>query len=275
MSNQFNIQSTMLTLPADEKPRIRSRLAQLLQITQWLNNINNNDVFLFLDALSKELNHISIGALISSLLLNNQSIFSNNTLDTMLNYCQNTSNYESMKKSNCNLNVSLLSLPNDVLVHCGFFLGKFSGRTFGECCHKLFEITRGVSFLYTSGGHGINLTSRMIQKIADSQCDPWHAFINCHQLALRFCPQSMHQLQGATMELLLKKIMNESHYTGWYSRLFTNINKIFICENGAGLASCLPIELIFGQEKYNKHTNKIEIVGKEPLELEFDDLYGL
>ena len=268
----------MLTLPTDEKPRAQSRLSQLLQITEWLNNtnVNNNDVFLFLDTLSKELNRISIGSLIASLLLNNQSIFSNDNINTMLNYCQNTSNYESMKKSNCNTiaNISLLSLPNDVLVHCGFFLGKYSGRKFGECCHKLFEITRGLSFLYTSGGHSISLTSRMIQKISDYQCDPWHAFINCNQLELR-CGghvESMHQ-GSIAMRLLLEKIMNESHYTGWYNRLFRNINKILICENGAGLASFLPIELIFGQEKYNKHRNKIEIVDKKPLELAFHNLW--
>ena len=156
---------------------MQSRLSQLLQITQCLNSNNNNWTFLFLEQLTKELNHKSIGSLIASLLLNHQSLLSNHSLQRLLEYSLSSCTINTPLTSN---NAPLIiSLPKDVFDHLGLFLGKKHGMGLGYCCHKLFHFTRTMSFLHTCGrGHSLTLTCRTIQKIADMGCDLLVASVN-------------------------------------------------------------------------------------------------
>ena len=249
---------------------MESRLSQLLQITHCLNSCNNNWTFLFLEQLAKELNQQSIGSLIACLLLNNQSILSNNHLQTLLKYSKNT--YVNHVPATNNDVIPLISLPKDVFDHIGLFIGKIDGMKLGYCCHKLYHFTRTISFLHTSGrGHTTTLTCRMIQKIADTGYDPLIACINCHSLIL--CTGTLYINRFDISKLLNKIVNNSSYYSGWYKILFKNLNSIKIYENGAGLLSHLPMDILFGVEKLNKYTNEIEKINEKPLDITFGNVW--
>ena len=248
---------------------MESRLSQLLQITHCLNNCNNNWTFLFLEQLANELNHKSIGSLIASLLLNNQSILSNSNLQTLLKYSKNTCANSSYTNNDV---IPLISLPKDVFDHMGLFIGKIDGMELGYCCHKLYHFTRTISFLHTSGrGHTTTLTCRMIQKIADTGYDPLIACINCHSLIL--CTGTLYINRFDISKLLNKIVNNSSYYSGWYKILFKNLNSIKMYENGAGLLSHLPMDILFGVEKLNKYTNEMEKINEKPLNITFGGIW--
>lgn len=252
--------------------RRESRLSQLLQITDWLINSNNNETFLFLEKLANQLEKKSIGSLIALLLLHNQSFFSNNNIDVLQQHCQNQPNFKSIEKKNKNYSVQLLSLSVDVMNHLGSFLARYDGLMFGTCCHKLFKITRSIIFLRASKGHMIKLTSNTIKKLADSpMCDPWSHFIYADHV---FLCDDLYQdaLAKDVLGILLDKIKVKLYYTGWYEQLFKHINHLTISGNGAGLTTYLPFESIFGLEKLNNYTNEIEIIDRKPLTLRFCSL---
>ena len=256
--------------------RIESRQSQLLRITHWLNTSSEDECLKFLEDAKHELHHESIGSLIASLLLRSKNYLSNNNLNSLVNLCKSNNNQRSSVSNIHVFNIKnkcfpLLSLSDNTLDHLGWYLGKQDSISMGICCHTLYRITQRESFLKKCGlNYKLVMTSSKMKKIYDFGIDPWSMVYGCGHLSLADgntnTMASIYNTDSMIGEMILE-IKKRCYYTNWFQSMFRNAQSLTICGSGGGLISCIPMDALFGIEKYSKHINRVIKIDRIPLQL--------
>ena len=268
--------------------RLQSRNSQVLTISRWLRNAGKNECYAFLETLRNELGHQSIGSLLSLFIVNNSSALTNQNLDKLCLLCQDYTTENKIEKArNETQNPAtktkqtaiqqqspLCSLSNDSFCHLSRYLFRNDGIQLGLCCHRLYQATQTISFLSHISFGEAWLTSFYIHKIYEYKADPWMYFVNCKHLTVASSlPGGIGIENTRTSVAKLRKCRN---YTNWMDKMmFCQLESLIIGYDGDKLLSCLSvnwIDMIFGLQRLNKHTNRLEMKNQNPLRLVFKNL---
>ena len=78
--------------------RWESRQSQVLHISEWLYDASDETVIEFLHHVKNEFGHSTLGGLVASSLIQNQSQIPNQCINRLLNYCTNHKNISNIPK---------------------------------------------------------------------------------------------------------------------------------------------------------------------------------
>ena len=241
----------MAEIRMQDDKQTNSHLSRLLRITRYLNKTNDDDCFRFSKKMKQELGYSTMGSLIATLLLQNQSILSDDGIDSLLT---DPSLQDSEKPKKNNKDITILSLVDDTWDCVASHLNRKDATRLGHCCHGLYYTTQRISFLCNIRSAPFTLDDARMERILHCRADPWSRFVNCRHLELR----------GHLSFILAEKIGLEK-----FGYLFRKLQSLRMTDPSGELLDVIPMVLIFGVPKHIKHVNEMNTKMKalEPLKL--------
>lgn len=236
--------------------RVESCLSQVLKISKWLRDSEDENVILFVKFWQQLNGSNSIGSLLANIIVQNASrnkLLDQKTITNLLKYCNKngiitTKTPRTTQKHNQNniFSFPLLCLPLDIFNQLGIYLGKNDSITLGYCTSILYNNTQNVTYLKFSASHDFVLDNKKLNKIIDLNIDPWSWSIGCTSLILK----SNLSLAG------IKKYTDKMRYhlknggkSNWWNVLLSSIKQFDVGIGGSRLLSLINIETLFSLPK--------------------------
>ena len=239
--------------------RVESRSSQVLQISKWLREAQEEDTVSFIKFWKTTFENINtIGELLSLIIIKTQSqLLTETSISNLLTYCKQHEQLKSTQQKTQTRKVptkvsgpcikqlqhfSLVSLPFDIFNQLGLYLNKREAITLGYCCHTIYNATQTIQFLKASGCHHLVLNDKKLSIIYDFNIDPWSWCVGCSGLTIDHTNQ-----RHVSSEMFEQLMIRSRNTTQWFNTLMTFIQQFRVVGDGTKFLPFIPMDQLFGR----------------------------